>query len=239
MASWQPKEFNINNINGGSRYEDGDGLGAETINAVVEASALVQNLGKNQPQYTQNGGNPSVSIQNDRFVFSNLKGDKGDKGEQGIQGVGVPEGGTVGQVLTKTEYGTSWQDSKGGGGTVKTLLYMAGAKGMYGYEVYFKLPMQGVSKVTINYTAQYNNYAYQQEYGNTNVVIYDSSQSIPNLRPTLRLLTDDYSYETYVDVPVSWRGDGETLYLDFYSATNNAFGTPYGATDMSILFTLE
>ena len=83
MASWQPKEFNINNINGGSRYEDGDGLGAETINAVVEASAFVQNLGKNQPQYTENGGNPSVSIQNDRFVFSNLKGDNGKDGANG------------------------------------------------------------------------------------------------------------------------------------------------------------
>ena len=38
------------------------------------------------------------------------KGDKGDKGEQGIQGVGVPGGGTAGQILVKTETGTQWAD---------------------------------------------------------------------------------------------------------------------------------
>ena len=39
------------------------------------------------------------------------KGDKGDKGEQGIQGVGVPDGGTDGQLLIKssaTSYDTEW-----------------------------------------------------------------------------------------------------------------------------------
>lgn len=39
---------------------------------------------------------------------ANLKGDKGDKGD------GIPSGGTVGQVLTKTENGTKWTDAKGG-----------------------------------------------------------------------------------------------------------------------------
>lgn len=39
---------------------------------------------------------------------ANLKGDKGDKGD------GIPSGGTVGQVLTKTENGTEWTDAKGG-----------------------------------------------------------------------------------------------------------------------------
>lgn len=39
---------------------------------------------------------------------ANLKGDKGDKGD------GIPSGGIVGQVLTKTENGTEWTDAKGG-----------------------------------------------------------------------------------------------------------------------------
>ena len=53
------------------------------------------------------------------------KGDKGDPGTPGADGadgapgVGVPAGGTVGQVLTKTgtgDYATGWADAAGGGG---------------------------------------------------------------------------------------------------------------------------
>ena len=85
MESWQPKEFNINNINGGRRYKDGDGVGAEAINAVVEASAYVQDvgkLGKNQPELIEEvGGSPSVAIQDNKFVFFNLKGASGKDGK--------------------------------------------------------------------------------------------------------------------------------------------------------------
>lgn len=54
------------------------------------------------------------------------KGDKGDTGEQGPvgpqgdPGVGVPTGGTTGQVLAKksgTDYDTEWIDQTGGGGS--------------------------------------------------------------------------------------------------------------------------
>ena len=38
------------------------------------------------------------------------KGDKGDTGETGPAGAGVPDGGTVGQLLSKTETGTAWID---------------------------------------------------------------------------------------------------------------------------------
>ena len=53
------------------------------------------------------------------------KGDKGDPGTPGADGadgapgVGVPAGGTVGQVLTKTsagDYATGWADASAGGG---------------------------------------------------------------------------------------------------------------------------
>ena len=47
------------------------------------------------------------------------QGPKGDTGETGPAGAGVPDGGTVGQLLSKTESGTAWIDppqSGGGGG---------------------------------------------------------------------------------------------------------------------------
>ena len=38
------------------------------------------------------------------------QGPRGDKGDPGPAGAGVPDGGTVGQLLGKTESGTSWID---------------------------------------------------------------------------------------------------------------------------------
>lgn len=46
------------------------------------------------------------------------KGDKGDKGNTGDPGVGVPTGGTAGQVLAKidnTDFNTHWVNQSGGG----------------------------------------------------------------------------------------------------------------------------
>ena len=43
------------------------------------------------------------------------KGDTGDTGPRGPTGVGVPSGGTTGQVLSKTEDGTAWTDPPSGG----------------------------------------------------------------------------------------------------------------------------
>lgn len=54
------------------------------------------------------------------------QGPKGDKGDPGPAGAGVPDGGTVGQLLGKTETGTAWIDppQSGGGGYVpKPLTY--------------------------------------------------------------------------------------------------------------------
>ena len=45
-------------------------------------------------------------------------GPKGDKGDPGPAGAGVPDGGTVGQLLSKTESGTSWIDPPQSGGRV-------------------------------------------------------------------------------------------------------------------------
>lgn len=56
----------------------------------------------------------SVRDDADAGEFKGEKGDKGDpgeKGDKGDPGEGVPEGGTVGQVLTKTENGAAWEDA--------------------------------------------------------------------------------------------------------------------------------
>ena len=44
------------------------------------------------------------------------RGPKGDTGETGPAGAGVPDGGTVGQLLSKTESGTAWIDPPQSGG---------------------------------------------------------------------------------------------------------------------------
>lgn len=46
MAVFEEKEIVLSNINGGNRYLDGEILAAETINAVVEASAYAQSTSK-------------------------------------------------------------------------------------------------------------------------------------------------------------------------------------------------
>lgn len=48
-------------------------------------------------------------------------GAKGDTGPAGPAGAGVPDGGTVGQLLSKTESGTAWIDPPQSGGGVPTL----------------------------------------------------------------------------------------------------------------------
>ena len=49
------------------------------------------------------------------------RGPKGDTGETGPAGAGVPDGGTVGQLLGKTETGTAWIDPPQSGGGITTL----------------------------------------------------------------------------------------------------------------------
>lgn len=48
-------------------------------------------------------------------------GAKGDTGPAGPAGAGVPDGGTVGQLLGKTESGTAWIDPPQSGGGITTL----------------------------------------------------------------------------------------------------------------------
>ena len=47
-----------------------------------------------------------------------MQGPPGPKGDPGPAGAGVPDGGTAGQLLSKTESGTAWIDPPQGGGRV-------------------------------------------------------------------------------------------------------------------------
>lgn len=80
------KKIDFSNINGGYRYENGDAISADAINAPIEAVGLVQSLGETQPDNTEadKEGVASVSIVTDnngfpKFKFSNLKGKTGAK----------------------------------------------------------------------------------------------------------------------------------------------------------------
>ena len=57
-------------------------------------------------------GNISWTLTDTRPQSVNIKGAKGDKGETGVNGIGVPAGGSTGQVLVKlsdADYDTAWQ----------------------------------------------------------------------------------------------------------------------------------
>ena len=48
------------------------------------------------------------------------------RGETGTAGAGVPDGGTVGQLLGKTESGTAWTDPPKSGGRVTKYIQIQG-----------------------------------------------------------------------------------------------------------------
>lgn len=92
---FNPQNFNINSINGGNRYKNGDGINADTINSAIEASAYAQALATNQPDTTNanNVGTPTVSIQmtangTPQLKFENLKGEEGLDGIDHSQEIG-------------------------------------------------------------------------------------------------------------------------------------------------------
>ena len=81
MANFTPNKFDINSINGGQRFVDGDGITPDAINAPIESALFMQSLATKAPDISEanNVGNASVSIIEDesgaRFKFSNLKGE--------------------------------------------------------------------------------------------------------------------------------------------------------------------
>ena len=79
MAEFTPSKIDLDSINNGKLYKNGDGVQAETLNDMVKAVAYAQSIATNQPDISEanNYGTPSVSIVEDesgvRLKFSNLK----------------------------------------------------------------------------------------------------------------------------------------------------------------------
>lgn len=78
------KKIDFSQINDGYRYENGDAVSADAINAPIEAVAFVQSLAEKQPNIVDIDGNGAtkVEIVQDtdglpQFKFSNLKGNTG------------------------------------------------------------------------------------------------------------------------------------------------------------------
>jgi hypothetical protein len=184
------------------------------------------------------------------FTGTNIRGPQGPQGPIGPQGIqgpigpqgeGVPSGGTVGQVLTKTASGTAWEDAKGGGGG-KSLLFLQGTDGYGLHQVFFKLPsLEGVKKVTVSYTEQYDAMTYRPDYRNDNVVIYENGERLQDVY--LYLLFDNSSlgiYDNVVGVPIEWDEYGfNEITLNFGIAIESAYGQYGSGVSTSILFTLE
>ena len=94
-VTFSPKPINLNEINGGNRYQSGQGVSSEAVNRAIEASAYAQEitdsvkgLADNQPNIAEANqvGEPSVEIEetangSKRFVFKNLKGATGATGK--------------------------------------------------------------------------------------------------------------------------------------------------------------
>lgn len=107
------------------KYTKESMAGAGAVKGVpCQIKSVVPTTGGNNVTYlwVDNDGNPHETVM---FVKDGAKGDKGDKGDrgevgpqgaqgpQGPQGVGLPEGGTAGQMLIKdsgADYDYSWHN---------------------------------------------------------------------------------------------------------------------------------
>ena len=87
MEKFKPKLLNLSQINGGNKFNIGDGVTTAAINAPIESAAFTQSLVTNSPNISEidTEGTPSASIEymadgSPRFVFKHLKGKKGESG---------------------------------------------------------------------------------------------------------------------------------------------------------------
>lgn len=99
MSEFNPKKIDTSIINGGRKYEQGDGVQPNLFNDIVEGVAYVDEEMQaltEQPDTSEASlvGEPTVTLVNTvyngrthkKFKFSRLKGEQGEQGEIGEQG---------------------------------------------------------------------------------------------------------------------------------------------------------
>lgn len=93
-----------------------------TAAASSAASVADKFISSAQATTLEPGSQATASVENQVLTIGVPKGEKGDKGEAGPQGpkgdTGVPDGGTPGQLLSKTDLGTAWVDPPSTGNVV-------------------------------------------------------------------------------------------------------------------------
>lgn len=72
MSNFAPKEINLNEINSGVRYSNGDGINAEAINRPLEASAWAQEKSKS----AEDTAKSALSIANSAVATANQSSEK-------------------------------------------------------------------------------------------------------------------------------------------------------------------
>ena len=101
----------------GAVSETYDGSSAKTIEIPIGADGITPTIGENGNWYlgSTDTGKPSRGEKGDTGATGATgaigpQGPKGDTGETGPAGIGVPDGGTEGQLLGKTSDGPAWVD---------------------------------------------------------------------------------------------------------------------------------
>lgn len=120
MSEFNPTKIDTSIINGGRKYEQGDGVQPSLFNDIVEGVAYVDEEMQaltEQPDTSEASlvGEPTVTLINTvyngrthkKFKFSRLKGEQGEKGEKGDRGLPGRDGlqGEQGERGEKGEQG--------------------------------------------------------------------------------------------------------------------------------------
>ena len=95
----------------------------QSATAAAESAASVADkfISSARAETLEPGSQATASVENQVLTIGVPKGEKGDKGDKGDTGTGVPEGGTPGQLLSKTEDGAAWVDPPSGNVLTGTL----------------------------------------------------------------------------------------------------------------------
>lgn len=165
----------------------------------------------------------------DMFTPEQLESLKGDKGEQGENGVGVPTGGTSGQILVKKsddDYDTEWVDNTGGDVVVPTKV--SELENDSGFVNENELNEKGFLTEHQDLT----DYA-KKEYVDEKIENIEVSGG--EVLPIGTMLP----YASTNNIPTNWRiCDGSEVSRTTYAELFNIIGTAYGEGDGETTFNL-